>query len=71
MAATMNKSDERKSGKDFPKSKRKVNLKSTGSDSDNNESPKKKLKWSDYSVAEFKVEIKDPNLTFQGKHVKQ
>ena len=71
MAAPLNKSDGKKSGKDFPRSKRKLKPKSTVSDSDNNENPKKKLKWSNYSVAEFKVEIKDPNLTFQGKHVNQ
>ena len=48
------------------KSKRKLQNKSVKGEADEQESPNKKLKWSDYGVIEFKVEIKDPNLTFQG-----
>ena len=48
------------------KSERKLKNKSPGEDVGVQQSPKKKLKRSDYSAIEFKVEIKDSNLTFQG-----
>ena len=70
MAAPMEGHDAKKLEKKIPKSKRKLKNKGTDRDSNNQESQKKRLKWCNYSVAEFKVEVKDPNLTFQGKHVR-
>ncbi len=46
---------------------RKRKTSATESKSPKNQHSDKKLKWTDYSVAEFKVEVKDPTTTFQGE----